>query len=105
VGRPANTGGQDPAGGARPGRSTLAAVRTGATLSATLGGLAAYIGLEQLGANAALAALVGLGFALLARVAMTSLAHEWLLARARHHAAHGATPEGPKARPPRPGRS
>lgn len=63
--------------------ATLAALRTGVTAFAVLAGLACYFLLAQIGITGVPAAVVGLVFALLVRVAALSLLREWLLAAAR----------------------
>jgi hypothetical protein len=80
------------AAGASP-RTMLAAVRAVITLFAAAGGVACFMLLTGLHVNDIVALLLGLGFALLARQAATSLAGEWLLARARRAA--GQTSDGP----------
>jgi hypothetical protein len=58
---------------------SLAAIYVGLASFSVLAGLACYFLLLQLGLPAALAAILGLAFALLTRIATASLAREWLL--------------------------
>jgi type III secretory pathway component EscV len=67
--------------------SVLAALRAGATASGTVGGVLCFVLLEQARVNLVVAFIAGLAFALLTRVAAVSLGTEWLVARARRHAA------------------
>lgn len=69
------------------GRRTFAALQLGATIGATLGGLALYSFLLGLHVNGLLALLAGFVFALLSRRAVSSLALEWVLARVRQREA------------------
>ena len=64
-------------------RSPLVVVRIGVMLLASLGGASAYLGLLNLSVTPILAALLALGFALLARQAATSLVLDALVRRAR----------------------
>ena len=64
----------------------LAVLYAGLTSFAVLAGLACYFLLEQLGTPAVLAAILGLAFAFVTRIAAASLMREWLMraaARAR----------------------
>jgi uncharacterized membrane protein YeiH len=54
-------------------------IYAGLTSFAVLAGLACYFLLEQIGAPVALAAILGLVFAFITRIAASSLAREWLL--------------------------
>lgn len=74
-------------------RAALAAVRVVITLFAAAGGVACFMLLTSLHVDDFVALLLGLGFALLARQAITSLSGEWLLARARRAA--GQTSDAP----------
>lgn len=59
---------------------TLIAVRLGATAFGVLAGVACYVVLDQFTAIGMIPAFVlGLGFALLARIATASLARDWLI--------------------------
>lgn len=71
----------------RAAMSALAALRAGATASGTVGGVLCFVLLEQAHVNWVFAFIAGLVFALLTRVAAISLGTEWLVARARRHAA------------------
>lgn len=105
---PEPAGAQGPQANPRPGvdrqlatmtgRSTFAALQLGATLGATLGGLVLYGFLLGLRVNNLIAVLLGFGFALLSRRAITSLTLEWMRARTRQRT--GARPEMPDE-PPR----
>ncbi len=77
-------------------RTRLAALRAGTTSFAVLAGLSCFVFLTQWGVGSLLAAGVGLVFALLVRVATTSLAREWLLHAARQRQAQGAAPPAPR---------
>ncbi len=57
----------------------LAAIYTGLTSFAVLAGLACYFLLMQLGAPGVLAAILGLVFAFMTRIAAASLVREWLM--------------------------
>jgi hypothetical protein len=83
------------------GRNAFMALQMGATLFATAGGLVFYLILTSVHVNNILALLLGLGFALLARQAATSLLLEWLLARAQRAARRAGAPPGPPASGPR----
>lgn len=64
----------------------LAAIYAGLTSFAVLAGLACYFLLAQVGMSAVLAAILGLAFAFMTRIAAASLVREWLMraaARAR----------------------
>ena len=63
------------------------ALQLGVPLFAAGAGLACYYFLILFTFSALIAAILGLGFALLVRVAARSLLIEWLVARARAHAA------------------
>jgi hypothetical protein len=93
---------------------TLAALHTGATAMAAMGGLALYSWLVQWHVASMLAVIAGLVFALFGRIAAIAIGKEWLVRSAlRHRAAtsrgvegiaarqHGATP-APKPETPRP---
>lgn len=69
------------------------AITLGVPLFAAGSGLACYYFLTTFGFNAFIALALGLGFALLVRVAARSLLIEWLVARARAHAAAKADRE------------
>ena len=70
-------------------RARLQALRLGATCCAALGGVACYALLVNLGLPGLAAGVLGLLFALLGRMALVSLAAEWLVAAARRSAATG----------------
>jgi len=57
----------------------LGVIYAGLTSFAVLAGLACYFLLQQVGAPAALAVILGLAFAFITRIAAASLAREWLL--------------------------
>lgn len=76
-------------------RSRLNTLRMGVTGSAALGGLACYVFLAQMGIAPLLAGGIGLAFALLARVALASLARDWLMSIARRQANRDTTPKAP----------
>jgi hypothetical protein len=65
----------------------MRSLRLGATCCAVLGGVACYVLLVHLGVQGLVAGTVGLVFALLGRMALASLAAEWLVAAARRDAA------------------
>ena len=65
----------------------MRSLRLGATCCAVLGGVACYMLLAHLGVQGLVAGIVGLVFALLGRMALVSLAAEWLVAAARRDAA------------------
>lgn len=71
------------AAGGGSGRKALIALRIGITLLASLGGVAVYLALSGSGFAPALAVLLGLAFALLARQAASSLVLDALVRRAR----------------------
>jgi hypothetical protein len=77
------------------GRRTFAALQMSATIGATLGGLALYGFLLGFRVNSLLALLAGFLFALASRRAVSSLALEWVLARARQR--NGERPQTPDA--------
>ena len=84
-------------------QSLATALRAGATSLALLGGIACYLLLIYLNINAIWAAVIGLVFAVLGRIATVSLGREWLLHSAhqrllREQAASGASASA--ARPP-----
>lgn len=90
-------------------QSLATALRAGATSLALIGGIACYLLLVSLSVNTVWAAVLGLVFALLGRVAAVSLGREWLLHTAhqrllREQAASGttasATPRPGEAPPP-----
>lgn len=64
------------------------AIQLGVPVFAAGCGLSCYYFLTLFSFNALIAAVLGLAFALLVRVAARSLLIEWLVARARQHAAH-----------------
>lgn len=82
-------------------RTRLAALRTGVTSFAILAGLACYVLLTQLGVQSVIAVVAGLIFALLARIAISSLLRDWLLHAARRQAERDATAGTPPATGPR----
>ncbi len=57
----------------------LGVIYAGLTSFAVLAGLACYFLLEQVGVPSVLAAILGLAFAFVTRIAASSLAREWLL--------------------------
>ena len=78
--------GEPPRGARKSGMAAGSQVRwlkMGVTAFALAGGLSAYMLLLQLGVPALPATLLGLAFAILARVALTSLVGDWLRAVAR----------------------
>ncbi len=82
-------------------RSRMRALRLGATCCAALGGVACYALLAHLKVPEPVAVVVGLVFAVLGRMALASLATEWLVATARRTsiAKDSVGPEAPdKAR-------
>lgn len=81
---------------------TLAALHTGATAMAALGGLALYSWLAQWHVASLIAAGAGLLFALLGRIAAISIGKEWLVRSALRHraAASRGTEVQPAARQP-----
>ena len=81
--------------------ASLAALRTGVTAFAVLAGLACYFVLAQIGVTGVPAAVAGLVFALLVRVAALSLLRDWLLAAARRRMPQ---PNPPSRTPPAPRR-
>lgn len=66
-------------------RRALAALNLGATSAAALGGLACYGLVSHFGMPSLVAGAIGLVFALLGRLAMVALGHEWLLRSAAGH--------------------
>jgi hypothetical protein len=81
-------------------RARMQALRLGATCCAALGGVACYALLVNLGLPGLVAGVAGLVFAVLGRMALVSLAAEWLVAAARRSAAGG---DIPNRRNPTPG--
>jgi hypothetical protein len=73
-------------------QTRIQALRLGATCCAVLGGVACYTLLVHLGLASLLAGIIGLIFALLGRMALLSLAIDWLQAAARRSAAAGSAP-------------
>lgn len=67
-------------------RRQVRALRTGVTFTALLGGVACYIFLTQFGVPSLLAGIIGLVFALLGRVAIASLAVDFVLRSATRDA-------------------
>ncbi|MBF6590153.1 MAG: hypothetical protein IVW57_06425 [Ktedonobacterales bacterium] len=85
-------------------RTSLAALRLGATSAAILGGVGCSLWLAQLGVPTPLAGGIGLLFALIGRAAMASLGYEWLVRSAERHRANPTPPPSPPPRaspPPR----
>lgn len=93
-------------------RRQVRALRTGVTVTALLGGLACYIFLAQWGVAPLIAGIIGLVFALLGRVALASLAVDFVLRSATRNAdrpppspsPHG-NPGPPGERPPQRGKA
>lgn len=75
--------------------ATMAALRTAATITGAFGGLACYMLLTHAGVAPVVAVIAGLVFALMGRLAMTSLGREWVL----HMAARQAGAVADAARP------
>ena len=82
-------------------RRQVRALRTGVTATALLGGVACYIFLSQWGVTPLIAGIIGLVFALLGRVALASLAVDFVL-RSAPRTGNPIAP--PPAHPRRPGR-
>ncbi len=91
---PARTGpAATPVSAGRQLHTTVAALHTGATAMATLGGLALYTWLAQAHVATPLAIVAGFIFALLGRIAAISLGREWLVrAAVRHRTRSTAAP-------------
>lgn len=60
-------------------RRQVRALRTGVTFTALLGGVACYLFLTQFGVPSLLAGIIGLVFAILGRIAIASLAVDFVL--------------------------
>jgi hypothetical protein len=84
-------------------QTRIQALRLGATCCAVLGGVACYALLVHFGLTSLLAGIIGLVFALLGRMALLSLAMDWLHAAARRSAA-AVSPPDRSARTPDPGK-
>lgn len=85
-GQPSDPRRADTRGSALP---NLGVIYAGLTSFAVLAGLACYFLLQQAGVPGVLAAILGLAFAFVTRIAAASLAREWLMrAAARERERH-----------------